>query len=131
MAAQFAWPEFERLGGTKLSRYVLDTVESGDLPSDQVDYVRENANRLDGQHLEMALLLLKEDGSQTAVREIAKHVGHPLEHIRLTVIGILAQMETLDNDSLSIIENRLKAVRSAFERQGLERILRKIAPREK
>jgi hypothetical protein len=120
----FDYEQFERLTGQRLADYALTTSRES-LPTGFVEYVRDNAARLDGQHLEMAILLLEKIGTDTARHEIANHLGHSLKHIRLTVIGLLDRIGRIDEHVRARVEERLHAVKDESEVRLLDRLRNK------
>lgn len=119
MKKEFNWDDFEKLKGLPLARYVINNAEGGNLPKDYMEYAKRNADRLDVQHLEMLIFILDKIGSDETRHEIAKYLGHPLEPIRLMVIGLFDKMDSLDDYSLSKIRERLASVASEFEKSAL------------
>jgi hypothetical protein len=109
----------------EMARYAIGCAERGDLPADCVSYVKANAERLDGQHLEMAIFLLDKIGSEAARHELVKYVGHPLKHIRLTVIGMLDRMTSVDYYTLAQVRQRFDSVTEKTERRAIKSVLEK------
>jgi len=129
MSATFSWDEFERLKGMPMALYVIDCASTGNLPPDCVERVRTHAAGWDGPHLEMALSLLQRVDSDAARHEIVNFVGHPLQHIRLAVLGMLDGMEPIDEYMLGKVRERLPAATDGFERAILKKLEDQAADR--
>jgi len=130
MNAKFDWKEFERLQGMTMARYVMECAKRGDLPADCVSYVKANAERLDGQHLEMALFLLDKIGSEAARHELVNYLAHPLEHIRLTVIGMLDRMDSIDGYLAGKIRESIESATDAFGKRTLRSIYKRATRKQ-
>lgn len=129
MNEAFDTERFEQLSGMQLGVYAVEIAKSGNLPPDCLDYVRRNARRWDGQHLEMGLLFLSKIDSDEARHEIIGHLGHPLKHIRLTVLAFLDGTNAFDTHMLSKIKERLSSVSDDFEKHWINRIHEKATSR--
>jgi len=109
MSEQFSPEQFEKLSGLPLGFYGSKISKEGELPVDFIDYFKVNAGRWDGQHLEVALALLRTIDTDVAKHLIADYLNHPLKYIRLTVLGMVDQMNPVDDYILSRIHERLRS----------------------
>lgn len=114
--------QFDSLSGMALGRYAVEISQHGELPENFFDYFKANAGRWDGQHLEMALSLLRKINTEAARHEIAVHLNHPQKHIQLTVLGFIDGFERKDEYVLSKVEQRFQTSTDSFERSWLKDI---------
>jgi len=125
MKAAFDSEQFEKLSGMALGRYVVEFSKEGELPVNFFDYFKSNVGRWDGQHLEMALSLLRKIDTNAAKHEIANHLIHPLKYIRLTTLSFIDQFDAIDGYVLSKIEESLQCATEEFELQWLKQLQKK------
>jgi hypothetical protein len=109
MGEQFSPEQFEKLSGLPLGFYGAKISKEGELPVDFIDYFKVNTGRWDGQHLEVALALLRMIDTDVARHLIADYLNHPLKHIRLTVLGMVDQMNPIDDYILARIHEKLRS----------------------
>lgn len=122
MKPLFEPEQFEKLTGMAMGRYAAQIVKEGELPADFFNYFKANANRWDGQHLEMAISLLRKIDSDAARHEMANYLNHSLKYIRLTVLIMIDQMPVIDNYILSKVQERMRAADDEFEMRMLKPI---------
>lgn len=130
MSEKFEPDKFERLTDIPLGMYAVNLVKSGSLPPDCVNYFKANARRWDGQHLECGLYFLSKIDHTEAKHEIAKHVDHPLKHIRFTVLGMLDDMRPLDDYAYQKLSERLSAIVGEFEAEWIKSLHEKARLRK-
>ena len=123
MSEPFNPEKYEKLQGLPLGMYAIETAKQGQLPPDCVQYVKSNADRWDGQHLEMGIFFLSKIDSTEAWHEIARHLDHPLKHIRYTVLGFINhQMTQIDACIIERLRSRLAQEVDDFEKPWLEEV---------
>jgi len=122
MNPTFNVEEFERLEGRPLGIYASQVSAGGNVPAEFLRYFIANSASWDGQRLEAALSLLGALDSESARHQVADFLDHPKEYIRLLVIRLLDQMESVDTYVLSRIEERLSETHDEIEMRGLRRI---------
>lgn len=126
MSEPFNPEKYEQLHGLQLGYYAIEVARQGQLPPDCVDYVKTNASRWDGQHLEMGLFFLSKMDSVEARHEIVRQVDHALKHIRLTVLGMINLMP-IDDFILGKLRSRLSADVEDFERRWIKDLYQKLS----
>lgn len=113
-----------------LGRYAVEISQHGELPENFFDYFKANAGHWDGQHLEMALSLLRKINTEAARHKIADHLNNPQKYIRLTVLGFIDGFECKDEYVLSKVEQRLQNSTDSFEQAWLKDIQTKLGKRK-
>jgi hypothetical protein len=129
MSEAFDPEKYEQLRGLKLGLYAVEVAKTGNLPSNCIDYFRSNAGRWDGQHLEMGLFFLSKLESDAARHEIAKHLDHPLKHIRFTVLMFLDRLQQPDHFVVGKLRERLWAETEDFESRWIKDVYDKATKR--
>ena len=129
MSEPFNAEKFERLHGMELGRYAIDLAEGGHLPPNCVEYVRSNAARWNGQHLEMVTYFLWKTNTTEAWHLISIFASHPLKHIRYTILGLLEHHCPPDPFILSKLAERLSAETDDFEEWWIRETHRKVLER--
>jgi hypothetical protein len=119
--------KYEQLKGLKLGLYGVEVAKSGNLPPDCLAYFKSNAGRWDGQHLEMGLFFLSKIDSPEARHEIARHLEHPLQHIRFTVLGFLDSFPQPDEFVASKLRERLTSEINDFEKGWIKSVYERAA----
>lgn len=126
MSEPFNPEKYEQLHGMKLGLYALEVAKNGQLPPNCLDYVKTNASRWDGQHLEMGLFFLSKLDSVDANHEIARHIDHPLQHIRYTVLMQLDRVP-VDDFILAKVRSRLEAETNDFEKNWIRDLNQRLS----
>jgi hypothetical protein len=122
MKLVFQPERFEKLTKMELGLYGAQIAKDGNLPEDFVIYFKANANRWDGQHLEVALSLLCKVDSTEAKHLIADYLNYPLKFICLTVLGMLQNLDPIDDYIVARIDEKLQSDEFEFGRKTLEQI---------
>lgn len=122
MKLVFQPEHFEKLTRMELGWYGVQIVNEGELPADFLQYFKANADRWDGQHLEVALALLRKIDSPEARHLIADYLNHPLKYIHLTVLVMLQNVNPIDDYIVTRIDERLRSSDDEFGRETLKRI---------
>jgi hypothetical protein len=129
MSEPFDPEKYEQLRGLQLGSYAIEVAKHGNLPPNCIEYVKANAERWDGQHLEMGMFFLSKINSKEARRQIASYLDHPLKHIRYTALGLVEHMEHSDEFILSKLTERLAAKTDDFEKPWIKQVHEKITKR--
>lgn len=127
MSEPFNPEKYDQLRGLQLGYYAIEVAKSGNLPPDCIEYVKTNAKRWDGQHLEMGIFFLSKINSNEAARQIATYLDHPLKHIRYTVLGLVQDMNQPDDFIFAKLTERLTAETDDFEKPWIKRVHEKVA----
>src|SRR5437016_4630220 len=103
---QFDPEEFERLNGIDAAKYVLRVSQQGQLPEEKfLAYFREKAGTMDVTHLELAVHLLGEVATNSALQLVASYLNHSNFNVRFVANKIIARLPSVDDKIMaSVVE---------------------------
>jgi hypothetical protein len=117
----FDYEKFENLGGLELGLYFMEEEHQVGLDDAFVKYVRQRSALMDGQHLELALLLLARVATRDADHTIADYLDYPITHIRMAAIRTVTHLPHTRIDKY-IISRARSAIEGSIERFGVDEL---------
>ena len=102
--APFDYKTFESLSRLELEMFCSKKENQPGLDASFLEYVRNNAQKFDDHHLQMALYLLNVSKLHEGYREIVKYIEHPSRYVRFFAIKWITFLKDEDFDDLILNE---------------------------